>query len=163
MDLKTRLYLVRHGEVAGSNVFRYNGQSDVPLTEKGIEQYRLLAKRLDEARLSACYCSDLSRCVRGSEIICASQGIPPEARSELRELSFGEWEGKTWSELAETYPREWQARMDDFVNYRVPGGENLVDLGRRVLPVVSEIIRKHRGEEERPSHPCFASSRISAV
>jgi alpha-ribazole phosphatase len=147
MNPKTRIYLVRHGEVAGSEVFRYNGQSDVPLTGKGIEQYHRLAARLKDERLSACYCSDLSRCILGADIICAPRGIRPDVRPELRELSFGDWEGKTWSELAETYPEEWQSRLRDFVNYRVPGGENLVDLGNRVIPAVDEIVEKHQGEE----------------
>jgi alpha-ribazole phosphatase len=147
MTLKTRIYLVRHGEVAGSEVFRYNGQTDVPLTEKGIEQYHHLTARLKDRQVTACYCSDLSRCVRGADIICAPMGIRPAIRPELRELCFGDWEGKTWSELAEIYPDEWRARLDDFVNYRVPGGENLVDLGNRAIPAVEEIVEKHRDEE----------------
>lgn len=147
MTLKTRIYLVRHGEVAGREEFRYNGQSDVQLTENGIGQYNLLASRLKETGLSACYCSDLSRCARGADIICSPIGIRPVAMPELRELSFGEWEGKTWAELAENYPEQWQARMADPVNYRVPGGESLVDLGNRVFPAVREIVEKHRGEE----------------
>jgi alpha-ribazole phosphatase len=147
MTLKTRIYLVRHGEVAGSEVFRYNGQTEVPLTEKGLEQYHNLAARLKDVRLSACYCSNLSRCVLGADIISAALGVTPVEKAELRELSFGDWEGKTWSELAEIYPREWQARLRDFVNYRVPGGENLVDLGNRVIPAVEEIVEKNRGEE----------------
>ncbi len=147
MTLKTRIHLVRHGEVAGSGVFRYNGQTDVPLTEKGTEQYRHLAGRLKESRLSACYCSDLSRCLVGADIICAPLGIRPIAIPALRELSFGEWEGKTWSELSESYPEQWHARLSDFVNYRAPGGENLADLVNRVIPEVQKIIRKHQGEE----------------
>lgn len=147
MSLKTRIYLVRHGEVAGSDVFRYNGQSDVPLTPKGVDQYRLLAARLKDKPISSCYTSDLSRCVQGAEILCGGLGIKPVAKSELRELSFGQWEGKTWSELAENYPDAWQARMKDFANYRVPGGENLFDLADRVIPALKKITELHQGEE----------------
>jgi alpha-ribazole phosphatase len=147
MPARTRIYLVRHGEVAGSEVFRYNGQSDVSLTPKGIEQYRSLAARLGDKPISACYSSDLSRCALGAEILCAGLGIKPVPKRELRELSFGEWEGKTWSELAEKYPDEWQARMKDYVNYRAPGGENLLDLAGRVIPATKEITGSHPGEE----------------
>ncbi len=147
MSAKTRIYLVRHGEVAGSGVFRYNGQSDVPLTPKGIEQFRSLAARLGDQPIAACYSSDLSRCVHGAEMLCAGLGIKPVLKGELRELSFGEWEGQTWSELAEKYPDEWQARMKDYVNYRVPGGENLLDLAGRVIPERKRITAGHQEEE----------------
>lgn len=147
MTSVTRIYLVRHGEIAGSGEFRYNGQSEVPLTPRGMEQYRALSGRLKEAPVAACYTSDLSRCMLGADILCAERGIRPIPRPELRELSFGEWEGLTWTELKERFPEEWRARMDDFVNVRPPGGENLLDLRERVLPVIREIVERHRGEQ----------------
>jgi len=147
MSAKSRIYLVRHGEVAGSGVFRYNGQSDVPLTPKGIGQFSSLVGRLRDKPIAACYCSDLSRCVQGAEMLCAGRGIKPVLKRELRELSFGEWEGQTWSELAEKYPDEWRARMKDYINYRVPGGENLLDLANRVIPEIKKIIAGHPDQE----------------
>jgi len=143
----TRLNLVRHGEIAGSGEFRYNGQTDVTLTPTGLEQYRNLAERLKERPIVACYSSDLSRCLRGADILCAPLGIRPVPRPELRELSFGDWEGLTWTELAQRFPEQWQARLNDMVGYRVPGGENLHDLRDRVLPAMLEIVERHRGEE----------------
>ncbi len=145
MTARTRLYLVRHGEIAGSSQFRYNGQTEVPLTSRGIEQYRALSERLKAEPVGDCYTSDLSRCLQGAEMLCAGRGIRPIPRPELRELSFGDWEGLTWSELEERYPKQWQARMNDFVGYRVPGGENLNDLRERVLPVIGEVVERHRG------------------
>ncbi|MBP1752396.1 MAG: alpha-ribazole phosphatase [Geobacteraceae bacterium] len=147
MTPKTRVYLVRHGEIAGSEVFRYNGQTDVPLTPKGVDQYRQLAERLKDTSIRACYASNLSRCELGAHIICDPLGILPVLRGELREMSFGAWEGMTWSELAKNYPDEWQARQNDMVAYRAPGGENLLDLHGRVMPVIMEIVERHRGGE----------------
>ncbi len=147
MITKTRIYLIRHGEIEGSGVFRYNGQADVQLTAQGLHQYHLLADRLADKRIAACYTSDLSRCVQGARILCARWGLQPVLKKELRELSFGAWEGLTWDELAERYPEEWQARMNDFVGYRVPGGENLHDLQSRLLPALGRIIGGHQGED----------------
>lgn len=144
---KTRIYLVRHGEIAGSGVFRYNGQTEVPLTPRGLEQYATLAERLAQHRIARCYTSDLSRCVQGAEIICSRLGISPLPKRELRELSFGKWEGLTWAELEEKFPEEWQARLQDSVNYRAPGGENLVDLRARVIPLMESIIEENWGQE----------------
>lgn len=138
---------MRHGEIEGSGAFRYNGQTDVQLTAQGLHQYHQLADRLSDKKFVACYTSDLSRCVQGARIICARQGLEPVLKKELRELSFGAWEGLTWDELAERYPEEWQARMNDFIGYRVPEGENLHDLQTRLLPAMERIIGGHQGED----------------
>lgn len=147
MTPSTRIYLIRHGQVEGHEQRRYNGQTDVNLTDLGVEQYHHLKDRLADRRISACYSSDLTRCRIGAGIICEQFGIQPVHRAELRELNIGIWEGMTWQEIQSRWPDEWQARLDDLVNYRVPRGENLLDVETRVMPVMHEIIERHRGQE----------------
>jgi alpha-ribazole phosphatase len=146
MVAKTRIYLIRHGEVLGFETPSYNGHADVGLTERGVAQYHGLKERLADAGITACYSSDLSRCAFGARIICERLGIEPVLKGELRELNIGIWEGMTWSEIIASYPEEWQARLADIVNYRVPEGENLLDLAARAIPALKEIVRAHRGE-----------------
>lgn len=147
MTPKTRLYLIRHGEVAGAGTRRYNGHNDVALSPRGVEQYHALKERFNGAAITACYTSDLTRCRIGAGILGGHLGIEPKVERNLREMCMGEWEGKSWTELQEQYPEEWQARLADVVNHRVPGGENLVDVHGRVIPVVKEIAEQHRGAE----------------
>ena len=147
MTPHTRIHLIRHGQVVGHDHPRYNGQTDVDLTETGIGQYHRLKERLADTPLSACYTSDLTRCVKGADIICGQFDIKPVRRRELRELNIGVWEGLTWDEIRNYWPAEWQARLDDLVHYRVPQGENLLDVESRVMPVIAEIIGRHRGED----------------
>jgi len=147
MTPHTRIHLIRHGQVVGHEQKRYNGQTDVALTDLGVEQYHQLKERLAGTPVSACYTSDLTRCVTGSRIICEQFGIEPVRRSELRELNIGVWEGLTWQEIQLNWPEEWQARLADLVNYRVPQGENLLDVQARLMPVIGEIIERHRGQE----------------
>lgn len=147
MTPKTRIYLIRHGEVEGAETPRYNGHADVPLSERGIGQYHRLKERLAATRISACYTSDLSRCAVGAEIIGARLGLTPVRERNLRELDIGLWEGKSWAELMEEYPREWRARLADMANYRAPQGESLTDLSNRVMPVFKGIGGRHTGEE----------------
>ena len=142
-----RIYLIRHGQVAGHDQPRYNGQADVGLTDVGLEQYHALKERLAGKPISACYSSDLSRCAIGAKIICDRFDIEPVRRPELRELNIGVWEGLTWQEIAQRWPTEWQARLNDLVNYRVPQGENLLDVEARVMPVIAEIVERHKGQE----------------
>jgi len=147
MTPHTRIYLIRHGQVVGHDQPRYNGQADVALTDVGIEQYHMLKERLADTRISACYTSDLSRCTMGAGIICEPLGIEPVARRELRELNIGVWEGRTWQEIKANWPDEWQARLADLVNYRVPQGESLLDVEARVMPVIKEVVDRHKGQE----------------
>lgn len=147
MTPHTRIHLIRHGQVTGFDQPRYNGQTDVTLTDYGIEQYHRIRERLADTKISACYTSDLTRCTTGAAIICKALGIEPTARRELRELNIGEWEGLTWQEIRSTWPDGWQARLNDLVNYRVPGGENLLDVETRVMPVINDIVERHKDQE----------------
>jgi len=142
---KTRIHLIRHGEVEGST--RYNGQRDVALTPRGVEQYHELKPRLDPDSISACYTSDLSRTVYGGKILGSYLGIEPVKVPEFRELNCGAWQGLTAAEVQETRPEEWAARMADLLHFRAPGGESLGELAARVLPALSAIVERHRGEE----------------
>ena len=147
MTPHTRIYLIRHGQVAGFDQARYNGQTDVALTDLGVEQYHVMKERLADKKISACYSSDLSRCAIGADIICSQYGIEPVKRRELRELNVGLWEGMTWQEIQSKWPNQWQARLADLVNYRVPQGENPLDVQARLLPVIREIVQRHCGQE----------------
>jgi len=145
MTEKTRIHLIRHGEVEGSH--RYNGHGDVHLTALGEDQYHQLKPRLDPDRISALYTSDLYRTVRGGEILGPYLGVEPVKVPQLRELNCGAWQGLSLSEIQSKRPAEWAARLADLENFRAPGGESLADLAARVLPALAEIVARHRGEE----------------
>ena len=147
MTPHTRIHLIRHGQVVGHDQKRYNGQTDVALTDLGIEQYHCLKERLADAPISACYTSDLTRCQTGAHIICEQFSLEPVRRSELRELNIGVWEGLTWQEVQSNWPEEWQARLADLVHFRVARGENLLEVEARVMPVIAEIVERHKGQE----------------
>jgi alpha-ribazole phosphatase/probable phosphoglycerate mutase len=143
----TRVYLVRHGQVEGFEQHRYNGQGDVPLTSLGMEQYRTLQERLRNSSLSAVYSSDLTRCMEGARLLGEPHGLTPIPLPDLRELHIGQWQGITWQDLQQRYPRQWEERLKDIVHYRVPGGESLLDLSRRVLPALKSVVTAHTDAE----------------
>jgi alpha-ribazole phosphatase len=142
---RTRIYLVRHGQVEGYQEKRYNGQSNVPLTELGEEQSRRVCDCLADVALDAVYSSDLERSHYCARLIAAAHGLTAVAKEALRELHIGDWEGRTWAELQEAYPHDWQKRLQDLVNYQVPGGESLQDAADRIRPVISRILESHPG------------------
>jgi alpha-ribazole phosphatase/probable phosphoglycerate mutase len=144
---RTRIYLVRHGQVEGFEEKRYNGHADVALTPEGEAQFEILKMRLQKKPLKAIYSSDLGRCQAGAQTIAAGHGLAPVFDPALRELHIGDWEGQTWQQLQAAYPQQWQARLADIVNYRVPNGESLLDLAQRVRPALAKIVAAHPGED----------------
>ncbi|QWV97101.1 histidine phosphatase family protein [Geomonas nitrogeniifigens] len=142
---RTRIHLIRHGEVERS--YCYNGHYDVRLTPRGEEMCHQLKPRLNPDRISAIYTSDLQRTVRGGEILGPYLGVAPVTVPALRELNCGVWEGLSASQIQEQRPDEWAARLADLENFCAPGGESLGELAGRVLPALREIVERHRGEE----------------
>ncbi len=145
--MSVRVYLMRHGEVANGAEKRYNGHIDVDITEKGVEQMHRLAGLLAGKPIAAVYSSDLIRAVKGAEIISKSLGLAYTPLKSLRERSVGAWEGLTAGEIKERYPEEYAAWRSDLLNYRPPGGECLVDVQERILPVYRRLVAAHPDKE----------------
>lgn len=144
---RTRVHLIRHGEVEGAEEKRYNGQSDVSLTPKGMAQFGFLQMRIRKLPVKAVYCSDLSRCVEGAKLLAAGYELQPVLNAELREIDAGDWQGMTWDAILKKHPKLWKKRLDDIVNTPFPGGENLLDVAKRIRPVIHSLAEKHQGEE----------------
>lgn len=96
-----RIFLMRHGETEWNRNFRYQGCSDVPLSEVGEGQARRLAVRMSRIVPVRVYASPLSRAYRTAEILMEGNrsDVAIEPCEDLREISFGFWEGKTVDEV----------------------------------------------------------------
>ncbi len=140
----TRLYLVRHGQVAEGHTNRYHGHNDIGLSPQGVKQFEYLAAQLAAIPLQGVYSSDLTRTIKGAEIISRGRGLAPQVVPEFREVNFGAWEGLTFGEILEQYPSQLEARLRDLPSFRIPGGESLEDLEARALPRLRELLGRHR-------------------
>jgi len=143
---RTRLFLIRHGQVEGHEAKRYNGQKNVPLTSHGRHQLDQVAARLAGVPLDAVWSSDLDRCRYGAERLAVPRGLAVVYCEGLRELHAGDWEGLAWDELKRLYPTAWQARLDDIVHYRIPGGESFHDAALRVRTELPRLLAAHPGQ-----------------
>ena len=143
----TRVYLMRHGEVANGGEKRYNGHIDVDITPKGVEQMHRLAGLLEGKPVRAVYSSDLIRSVKGAQIVSQRLGLGHTPVRALRERSVGQWEGMTAEEIKQRYPEEYTAWRADLLNYRPPDGECLMDVRNRILPEYRRIVASHPDQE----------------
>ena len=136
----TTIYLLRHGALAEDNRDRFIGQIDLPLAEEGIRQAQALAQTLHNENIGIIYCSDLLRSRQTAEIIADEINAPIKARRELREVSLGNWEGLSRSEVKSSFPLQYAERGKDIENYRIPGGESFAECRQRALAAWEEIL-----------------------
>ncbi len=141
-----RLILTRHGETVANEGRRFSGHSDVALTKRGRAQARALARRLRDEPITAAYSSDLSRARETAEITLRGRDIPVQVKSGLRELSFGDWEGKTFAEVRTAWPEQIQRFLANDEGFCAPGGEPLPVARERVIAAAEEIAARHFGE-----------------
>jgi len=141
-------YLVRHGETAWNRDGRIHGHADVGLNDRGRRQMCTLAKRLAGCGFAAAYASDLSRAVGSAHVLVAGSGVPVETDSDLREFSYGEWEGLTAEEAEARNPEDYARRMALDVNaFAAPGGENTGQLLHRVRRFYERAAERHGPSE----------------
>lgn len=143
----TRIYLIRHGEVVNHHEGRYNGFNDVDITEEGVKQMKSVAERLNGAKVSAVYCSDLIRAYRGAEIINNGRSLPIIKNTGLRERNIGVWENLTLEEIMKAYKDEWNRFLNDVVDFKPDSGESMKEVDARVNKELTKIVEDHKGDE----------------
>lgn len=130
------LFLVRHGETTWNKERRYYGCSDVPLSEKGISQAKELGHYFQEIHFDKVIVSPLVRAVDTARAL-TSQTLTTDER--LMEQNFGEFEGKTYSELERDFPVELACWNQDYQEYCLPEGESFRMVRERVDDFLKDL------------------------
>ena len=110
----SRLFLIRHGDTESNSAERYWGDTDIKLSDAGLQQAERLRNRLATENIDAIYSSDLSRALATAETVASNHGLEIITCAELREMNFGELEGLTFSEISQRYP-EVTIRVSQFI------------------------------------------------
>jgi broad specificity phosphatase PhoE len=133
-----QLFLVRHAETDWNAQRRYQGHSDIPLNENGVNHARQLAVRLQHQDIDLVFSSDLKRALQTSQILMGSREIQIQTDPRLRELNFGILEGHTFEEGLARWPDMITAWVQDN-NLPPQGGETIDEFNRRVSSFFDEI------------------------
>lgn len=135
------MYLVRHGQTEWNRQRRLQGFQDSPLSELGHQQAKQLGEAIKRLGLpiTQAWVSPLGRARQTAEQIAAAVSLELEFMDDLREVSFGDFEGNTLPELDEKYPGAWEARTEDKWGYRPPGGESNADALNRAQRMAARI------------------------
>jgi probable phosphoglycerate mutase len=134
------LYLLRHGQTALSrdDVFCGSGL-DPELTAEGLEMARSFAEAYRSTPWSAVYASPLQRTVTTARPLCEALSLKMEARDDLKEIGYGNWEGQTRETVNRDYHDDYLRWLADPAWYPPTAGEMAVTIAHRSLRVIEEI------------------------
>jgi len=137
------LYFLRHGETTASQTGGYCGVLDVALTPAGRQMAQDFAAAYGDFAWKAVFCSPLQRAVATAQPLCEAVGLTPQLRDGLKEIAYGQWEGKTSEQVNREFHDEYVRWLAD-PGWNAPtGGERGVDVARRSSMVLDEIERTH--------------------
>jgi probable phosphoglycerate mutase len=150
----TRIIAIRHGETAWNAEHRLQGHIDIPLNDRGRAQAQAVARALTEddggagSAIAVVYASDLARAFATGRAIAEAAHAPITAVPDLRERSFGDWEGHSYADLSVAFPAEaerWRKRDPE---WSPPGAaENLLQFRERISRTVQDLAARHPGEQ----------------
>lgn len=153
----TTLILVRHGRTSLTESHKISGGSgeDPSLSEKGRADAAAVAKVIGDFGKSGTFAhlpkptaiisSPMKRTVETAQIIGNAIGLAVEELEELREISFGDWDGHTNAEVAAKWPEvfaSWRGSWE----LSPPNGESLKSFEVRMKKAQTEILERFKGQ-----------------
>ncbi|MBS4030746.1 MAG: histidine phosphatase family protein [Clostridiales bacterium] len=133
-----RLILIRHGETLWNREFRLQGSSDVPLSELGEDQAQRLARSFTE-KPAAIFVSPLARTQSFAAPLASRFGLKPKVMENLREMSFGRFEGLRYEDMDDSLQQAFKLWIEDPVKNTSPDGESIAALTARVRKAAEDI------------------------
>jgi len=128
-DTTTIFDVIRHGEPEGGPMYR--GSKDDPLSPAGWQQMRNAITSMD--RWDAIVSSPMQRCVHFAQELAERYHIPLHLDDDLREINFGEWEGRTADEVMANDGERLSQFWANPVANTPPSGEPVSDFQTRVV------------------------------
>lgn len=120
-----KVILLRHGQTAGNQKGKYNGRTDDPLCEEGFRQAERTGILPGVSRV---FVSPMLRARQTAEICFPN--AQQTVISDLREMDFGDFEGRTADEMADD--PDYRAWVDGNCEGPCPNGESISGFCQRV-------------------------------
>ncbi|MDH5378461.1 MAG: histidine phosphatase family protein [Gammaproteobacteria bacterium] len=136
------LDVIRHGEPVGGK--RYRGQIDDPLSDKGWKQ--MFDAVGDYNNWDIIYSSPLVRCQAFASELAKTLGLELVIDNRFKEIGFGEWEGKTAVEIAQSDAEKIQRFWMFPDENRPQNAESLLDFQKRIFSGFENILNNEKSE-----------------
>jgi len=133
------IYFLRHGETTASQTGGYCGTLDPNLTPEGYQMAADFADAYRSLPWVAVFSSPLRRAVATAKPLCEAAGIPMQLKEGLKEIAFGQWEGKTPEDINREFHDDYIRWLTD-PGWNAPtGGQKGIDIARRSSLVLEDI------------------------
>ncbi|ACO03181.1 MAG TPA: histidine phosphatase family protein [Persephonella sp.] len=136
-----RLILCRHGESEYNAKRIIQGHIDTDLTPAGVVQARLAGEELKKFNIQRVFSSDLKRAFRTAQIIADVLDMDITKDKRIREMSFGEWEGRTYDHIFETDYQTFQNWLKNPVACPLPYQEDIENFRSRLESFIKDILK----------------------
>ncbi|MFY9517152.1 MAG: histidine phosphatase family protein [Acetomicrobium sp.] len=138
-----RIIFLRHGKTEWNMQSRYQGKTDVPLSDEGRLQARRVALRLKSLGIDAIYASSLVRASETAAIVSKLIKVPIKGLlKELQEMDFGAWEGMVVTDVERTYRDAYRWWRQSPEEAKIPGGEDFVEVVERVTGGMQKVLKE---------------------
>ena len=135
-----KLILVRHALTVDNQKSRLSGHIDSSISEEGKEQTDKITNYLKDFDIDKIYTTTSSRTKDTVKKLSELKSIEIIEKESLKEISFGDFEGLTFDEIKDKYPKEFQDMIEKGYEYKYPNGESLIDSYNRVCIELDNII-----------------------
>ena len=135
-----KLILVRHALTVDNQKSRLSGHIDSSISEEGKEQIDKITNYLKDFDIDKIYTTTSSRTKDTVKKLSELKSIEIIEKESLKEISFGDFEGLTFDEIKDKYPKEFQDMIEKGYEYKYPNGESLIDSYNRVCIELDNII-----------------------
>lgn len=146
MDLLTRLYLIRHGEVERAYHKVFGGRIDMELSPLGHDQVKALARFLHAAPPDALYASPMRRVQQTLAPLAEKTGLQPILMEGLREVDFGAWTGLSWDEVQNRHGVSAFTWLNQLEEGTIERAETVRDFRKRVELSLDQILAEAPGK-----------------
>ncbi len=137
------LYFMRHGETEYSQSGGFCGSLDPDLTDEGLQMAIAFGKAYSKLDWTAAYVSPMKRTIATAKPLCDAIGIEMQLRDGLREIEYGEWEGRTQDDVQKNDLGRYTHWITEPSWNSPPNGETAVQIASRSQSVITEITQKY--------------------
>ncbi|NQW20378.1 MAG: histidine phosphatase family protein [Chloroflexi bacterium] len=131
-----RLILIRHCETKANIEGTVQGRRNFSLSKRGERQAVLVGEYVREIfSVNRIISSNRNRCIQTANAI----GEPVEKTHLLREIDWGDWEGKKWNDVKAEYPDDVTALLTADPNFSTPNGDSLTSFIERIDKAIDEF------------------------
>ena len=142
--MSLKIYFLRHGETSSSQTGTYCGRLDIDLTTEGVQMAEDFAKAYQDIPWKVIYSSPLQRTIATAKPLCDLLGMSSQRRHGLKEIFYGEWEGKTPEEVNRDFHDDYVRWLADPGWSSPTGGQKGIDIARRSSEVLEEIEQTYK-------------------